>query len=236
MHLGRVYILISDLTRLGGAPSRGSNHSRVPASSQRGRPFSMTIGTCPNPTTRAIRSTSLTTLAIISLFVIGILAHMFSHVNARKLSMIPPRLACPRDRHPRPARPRGHSVTLYPHLLHFTHTSALPASPSTVIVCPLRMRRVATPVPITAGMPNSRATMKLRLSDTTCRPRRCRSCMRAGLRRHRNRRSSWPACPYRASAAASWQALQGRGKHSRAGKSDCYLPVSQTMLKCGLYA
>jgi hypothetical protein len=54
-------------SRPGGAPARGSNHSRVPASSQRGRPFSMTIVTWPKPTLRAIRSTSLTTLAIISL-------------------------------------------------------------------------------------------------------------------------------------------------------------------------
>jgi hypothetical protein len=55
------------LTRPGGAPSRGSSHSRVPDSIQRGRPFSMTIVTWPKPTLRAIRSTSLTTLVIISL-------------------------------------------------------------------------------------------------------------------------------------------------------------------------
>ena len=55
---------------------------RVPASIQRGRPFSMTIVTCPNPTPHAIRSTSLTTLAIISLSMIGIVARMFSRVNA----------------------------------------------------------------------------------------------------------------------------------------------------------
>jgi hypothetical protein len=37
----------------------------------------------------------------------------------------------------------------------------VPALPSTVIVCPLRMRLVATPVAITAGMPYSRAKIEL---------------------------------------------------------------------------
>ena len=40
-------------------------------------------------------------------------------------------------------------------------TSTLPASPSTVIICPVWMRRVAMPVPMTAGMPYSRATIEL---------------------------------------------------------------------------
>ena len=39
-----------------------------------------------------------------------------------------------------------------------------PALPSTVITSPLWMRLVATPVPITAGMPYSRATMEPWLS------------------------------------------------------------------------
>jgi hypothetical protein len=91
-------------------------------------------------------------------------------------------------------------------------TTTLPASPSIVTVCPLRMRRVATPVPMTPGMPYSRATMKLWLSGTTCRPRRCQSGRRAGLRRPRVRRSSWPACLSCASAAAPWQAQRGSQK------------------------
>ena len=41
---------MSVLTRPGGAPSRCSNHLHVPASIQRGRPFSITIVTEPKPT------------------------------------------------------------------------------------------------------------------------------------------------------------------------------------------
>jgi hypothetical protein len=115
-------------------------------------------------------------------------------------------------------------------------TSMFRASPSTVIVCPLRMRRVATPVPMTAGMPHSRATTVLWLSGTTCQPRCCRSDMRAGLRQPRSHRTIWPACLSSASAAASWQALQGSGKHNRTGRSDRHLHVSRNVLECGSYA
>ena len=40
----------------------------------------------------------------------------------------------------------------------------VPALPSTVMICPLWIQRVADPVPITAGKPYSRATIKLWLS------------------------------------------------------------------------
>ena len=40
----------------------------------------------------------------------------------------------------------------------------MPASPSTRILSPLAIRRVATAVPSTAGMPYSRATIELWLS------------------------------------------------------------------------
>jgi hypothetical protein len=76
----------------------------------------MTIVTCPNPTPRAIRSTSLTTLAIISLSMIGILAHMFSPVNARKLPINPPhtwRIQRTDILTPRAALPRGFDLIRY---------------------------------------------------------------------------------------------------------------------------
>jgi len=45
-------------------------------------------------------------------------------------------------------------------IIHTYASVTVPLVPSTVIICPVWMRRVATPVAITAGMPYSRATIE----------------------------------------------------------------------------
>ncbi len=47
----------------------------------------------------------------------------------------------------------------------YSFSVTVPAEPSTVIICPVRMRLVAEPTPRTAGMPYSRATIELWLSS-----------------------------------------------------------------------
>ena len=113
----------------------------------------------------------------------------------------------------------GHSVAL--HLTYYV-SRIPPRSPRLhplLIVCPLRMRRAATPVSMTAGIPNSLATMELPLSGTTCRPRCCRSDLPPHLKRPRSRRPSWPACQSCASDAAPWQVQRGSKKQNRYVKS-----------------
>ena len=61
----------------------------------------------------------------------------------------------------------------------------VPASPSTWMVCPFLIRLVATPVPSTAGMPYSRATMELWLkgppTSVTTAEARAKSGVQAGV-------------------------------------------------------